>query len=1400
MSKTYLHLGAGTRRIPGFINIDVEPGAELQLDLTQPLPWPDGSVHGIYSEHFIEHIAQADAIGLLRECRRVLVPGGLIRIATPDLREMVLDYLEGRVHPDWEKFGLSWTANVCERLNIGMRWWGHQWMYDEEELTRLAQMVGLTPNGRHQLGESGEPLFCNLEYRESSTLILEFRKPNRMLTANERPLVSITIPSYKPDFFETALQSALNQTYREFEIVICDDCPDDGIRRIVDNYIGAHPNIRYFRNETRLNRENLVKCVAMAQGEFVKFLNDDDVLLPHCIERMLDCFRCHPDLTFVTSKRQRIDPQGQALEEIFETLCAVSEDAVIEGVSLGTCLLSSFRNFVGEPTTALFRKREVTHFEPDYIAVDNHKTYGINDVAVWCNLAVMGNAAYLCEPLSLFRIHPKQAQLALRDEVLAGALEGIKILRASWDRRGLSRGQQGNTLLWKPLGQPQSPWRARGIIPTNAGWQDIPLPPEMPQIRHQQTSPPPSLGHLAPSPLAYDTWLEKRCLDDLDAAIYREHVEKLWPRHLLCEFIMHLRPDESTRLADTIDSLSEQYYDGWRLTIFSEAPSPESDINASSSPVRWIRIPDKNSFVASLEEGLKHSHADWLGLFPCGTRFAPHALLAIGDHAAQNAKLRAIYTDEDIIDDRGSRHSPQFKPDFNLELLRAKDYIGGIFICRDALLNCANPVPDSPLSPYDAVLRVADLFGDSAIGHIADVLTHAPEEMAPVPEATTREALRAHLARRGHNADLADGLVPGVTRRLRYRHPVTASVSIIIPTRNRLDLLGPCIESLLRETPSAHWELILVDNDSDDPALPAYYETLQAMLPGRLQLLRHPGSFDFAAMNNRAAEIARGDYLLLLNNDTVCIHDDWLEAMLNQAQRPDVGIVGARLLYPDTLRIQHAGIVLGMSGAAGHIFSEAIGHDEGGYLDRALLDQEYSAVTGACLMIRADLYRDLGGLDGELFKVSYNDIDLCLKVRDRGLKVIYTPHATLLHHGSASQNATAPTSDKIANFQRETARFIKHWLPRLATDPAWNRHLSLASTTPEIEAEIVPTWNPDFRDRPRILALPAATAGTAEYRNLAPLRALHAKGEVQYAATCQARAGFDRAPTPIELARAAPDTLLIHAPVDNVRGLALQEYKTHNSGILRVFSLDDLITNIPADNPTSSLLTPSVMRERLQLGLAACDRLIVSTAPLAEACRGMIDDIRIIPNRLALDLWGNAKAPRRVGKKLRVGWVGAQQHAGDLKLLQPVIEATHREVDWIFLGMQPEGVSAWIAETHEFVHPLADYPAKLASLDLDLAVAPLEIHAFNEAKSNLRLLEYGYLGWPVICTDILPYQTDAPPVLRLPNDPARWIAAIRERIGESSALAKEGDALRTWVCHNFILEEKLDDWLAALTR
>ncbi|GHU06185.1 hypothetical protein FACS1894158_11860 [Betaproteobacteria bacterium] len=898
----------------------------------------------------------------------------------------------------------------------------------------------------------------------------------------------------------------------------------------------------------------------------------------------------------------------------------------------------------------------------------------------------------------------------------------------------------------------------------------------------------------------YYRWLNVKMPDELDARIFQEHAGKLWKMRQMFEFCFVLKPGTESFLADSIDSLAGQYYDGWRLSIFANTPSPEEEFTQEGSTVRWMQFPENTVPEDFINEHLIGSPAHWVGFFECGTQFEPQLLLSLSDYIAIHPEWRAIYTDEDTIDATGERQSPLFKPDFNLELLRSTDYIGGLFVDKKALIEAGGYSRVAEAEQFDSVLRIADAQGDSAIGHIHDVLAHTPPACPRASDGGAAQALREHLARRGIAGEVFQGMVEGITRRIVYHHPDTPKMSIIIPTRNRLELLGPCIETLLKNTKYPNWELLIVDNGSDDPNVAAYYEILCRALPEKVHLLHYDEPFNYSAMNNLAARHASGDYLLLLNNDTECIHDDWLDAMMSHAQRPDVGIVGARLLLPDSLKIQHAGVVLGMTGTADHIFIKSLSHDEPGYLNRAQSDQEYSAVTGACLLIRKSLFDEVGGLDEGEFRISFNDIDLSLKARQRGYRIIWTPFATLLHHGSATQLEGKKNQTEVASFQKECDAFYVRWAGQLIDDPAWNRNLSLAVTTPTIECGLAVPWQREFHDRPRIVAMPIASPGAAEYRCLSPLRALHTAGKVQYAAVCQPRPDFERAPTSVELARMAPDTLLMHAPVDNVRCQALLSYPHFNSDIFRIYTLDDLITNIPIGNSAYHLLPADVIAKRLVFGLQASHRLIVSTGPLAEACRHLIDDIRLVPNSLPWSVWGELKSQRRRGPRLRVGWAGAQQHAGDLRFLREVVAATQSEVDWVFLGMKPEGIDPRSIEFHDYVRDFTAYPAKLASLDLDLAIAPLEPHPFNEAKSNLRLLEYGILGWPVICTDIFPYQTDNPPVTRLPNEADKWIAAIRERVAEPDVLAREGDALREWVKQRYLLENRLDQWFAALNR
>lgn len=426
-SQLYLHIGCGTRRFDGFVQIDLDATADLSMDVTQGLPFGDNSARGIYSEHFFEHLSQAQGCNFLRECRRVLAPGGTLRIAMPDL-----DYCVERYSTDWrdqaglKDFGLDWIQNRCEFLNVAMREWGHQWIYNEEELRRVAGYAGLTFLARRDLGESSDPMLANREYRQDSKLICEFTK-SRVLADESNDLVSIVMAVYKPTHLREALDSALAQSYENCEIVIGDDCPTDAIRQIVTEYVQRGPRfpIHYQKNETPLVGHNFVESFHRARGTYVKFLNDDDTLAPNCVERMVSCLANYPDVMMVTSHRQPIDESGKPLPDDTTTARIVAVDSVFDGRSTSDALFKQSRNFLGEPSTAMFRKRDIQDVAPNILGYADREVDGNNDVSWWLNLLGKGHGIYLVESLSTIRRHPGQI----------GYMPGIRArLEKSWQQ------------------------------------------------------------------------------------------------------------------------------------------------------------------------------------------------------------------------------------------------------------------------------------------------------------------------------------------------------------------------------------------------------------------------------------------------------------------------------------------------------------------------------------------------------------------------------------------------------------------------------------------------------------------------------------------------------------------------------------------------------------------------------------------------------------------------------------------------------------------------------------------------------------------------------------------------------------------------------------------------------
>ncbi|HMV17513.1 MAG TPA: glycosyltransferase [Zoogloea sp.] len=894
----------------------------------------------------------------------------------------------------------------------------------------------------------------------------------------------------------------------------------------------------------------------------------------------------------------------------------------------------------------------------------------------------------------------------------------------------------------------------------------------------------------------YETWRARQTLQEIDAQILAERMMLTWQQRPGIHLLLALHAGEEHLLADTLDSLAAQLYPEWRLTVATALDMPEGVGDISN--LQWLALRDAAHIDYVIDEMAAASPGTWLARIEPGLTLEPHALQVIADYINVRPDWRLIYCDEDTLEADGRYTHPLFKPDFNLDLLRAQAYVGSLIVVeKQAFLAAGRFGTLAGAENYDLTLRILDHAGEAAIGHLDQLLAHLPRASvrAMQPEAE-KAAVQAHLLRRGLDAEVLDGAGYG-TRRVICRWAESPLVSIIIPTRDKVEYLRPFIESLEERTRYRPYELIIVDNDSVDPDTLDYLAALAGRHARvRTRILRQPGEFSWSACANAGAAVAEGDFLLFLDNDLHIVQDDWLDRLVAIAQRPEVGIVAPRLTYPETAKVQQGVWILGMHGTTGNPWDNQLGLTDPGYMGRALCDQNVSAASGSALLVKRAVLTSLNGFDAERFPLLYGALDLCLRATAQGHKIVWTPYAALVHYAGASvvarqRRLEGKLTDLIAA-QEANQTLLARWMPRLVSDPAYNRHLSLSFPfKPEHVAPM--DWDPHFHDRPRILACPVP-GGAGEFRLRAPLRVIGQAGLAQ-TMICEPPKPFTmRILSPVEVARADPDVLILHQPLEDTQSDALEHYARFLPKVRRILTMDDLVTNLPRKHPLYKSGYKDG-RQRLRRVLSFMDRLVVSTQPLADLCADMIDDILVMPNSLEWSLWGDVAPPGRPRTKPRVGWAGAQQHQGDLELIYKVVEALADEVDWIFMGMCPEPIRGFVHEAHGFELDFRAYPRALSRLDLDLAIAPLDVHPFNEAKSNLRLLEYGAMGWPVICTDIYPYQNA--PVTRLPNDPDLWIRTIREQIAEPAALKAAGLALQRWVREGYVLENHTARWFAA---
>lgn len=876
--------------------------------------------------------------------------------------------------------------------------------------------------------------------------------------------------------------------------------------------------------------------------------------------------------------------------------------------------------------------------------------------------------------------------------------------------------------------------------------------------------------------LSYPVWCDAKALESIDTHVW-ESLAQSWDD--MADFHFFVQADETdlANLADTIDSFVAQLYPGWNLYIISPIVSP-NPLFDEHSKLHWIQT--EGSLYSAINYVSTQLERGMVGFLSAGDKLQPHALTAYAE-VFNSSGSHLVYSDHDILSESKNRIHPQFKPDFNLDMFRSKDYISRSFVISSAALKELNGLrlELSEGELYDLILRYHDRFGGESIGHFSDILHSLVIENKTLNLRilSSKIALKQHLNRNELIADVIDGIEESF--RILYHHEEEPLVSIIIPTKNQVHFLRPCIDSILEKTAYVNYEIIIIDNQSDEAEAVEYLGLLR--MHEKIQVIAYHKPFNYSTANNIGAEHSKGDFILLLNNDTEILHENWLDVLLSYGQRKDVGIVGPRLIYPNQT-IQHAGVILGINNSADHPFI-GVDLEDPGYMSRLQIDQNLSAVTAAAMLIKRSVFDAVSGLDDTHYHVNYSDIDLCLKVIEAGYKILFTPHATLLHHGSVTQKNIDIKKIKERNkrFLEDQKAFQSRWSQMILHDPAYNVNLDTADSLMAIRTQALAHWNPLLKSPiPKILGMARGSDGGGFYRIISPLNALQSSGKAQtYFAYKNYLAAY--------IMMQQPDIIVYQTPLHDNMINFLEYIKTFFPKVTLIYEIDDLLTNIPIDNRAFHNQYKDTSK-RLLKGLKYCDRMVVSTQPLKDAFETYIDDIRIIPNYLPKALWGTLQSKRNRSEKLRVGWAGSIFHKGDLALISKLVENYHDAVEWVFFGMAPEGLDGKI-EFHPGVS-LEHYPEKLATLDLDLALVPLEDNAFNAAKSNLRLLEFGILGWPVICSDVYPYREA--PVTRVKNRYKDWEKAFLSKISDAAALKNEGDQLKKWVEENYMLEDHVD--------
>ena len=546
-------------------------------------------------------------------------------------------------------------------------------------------------------------------------------------------------------------------------------------------------------------------------------------------------------------------------------------------------------------------------------------------------------------------------------------------------------------------------------------------------------------------------------LKETDIQAMRDQMQQ-FALHPVISLVVPVQAPTGKFFQETLESISGQIYPHWELLLagdFLSEPQTRAiadEYRKSNVRVKIVPAPTGVSLTETFNLALTQAQGEYIARIDQHDLLSPHTLFFLAQEINRYPDTDLLYTDDDTINENGERLTPRFKPDWNPDLFFSHNYIASLTLyrCHRVLALGGYRLGYEGAEDYDLSLRSMRETESTNIRHIAKILYHCrlisrPPSPVPLQLDSSNTRATAHQSAKlalndyfaGSRIIVDDGPAPNLYH---IQHPLPEKlplVSIIIPTRDRVELLKKCITSIQQKTAYKNWEILVVDNQSEESLTHTYFEEIQCN--SQIRVIRYEKPFNYSALNNHAVQYAAGKILVLMNNDVEVMSEKWLTEMVSHAIRPEIGAVGAKLLYANGL-VQHAGVILGLGGVAGHAHKYIEG-DEPGYCHRAVVAQNLSAVTGACLVVRKECYNEVGGLNEDL-AVAFNDIDFCLKLLSAGYRNIFTPFACLYHHESMSRGQN-DTPEKNELFRREFSFMKDAWGKMLQDDPAYNQNLTL---------------------------------------------------------------------------------------------------------------------------------------------------------------------------------------------------------------------------------------------------------------------------------------------------------------------------------------------------------------------